>query len=263
MLILVATLALVLVDVFTPWLKPVKAQLSSVSIPFYWLTNIPKRIGEWGNHNLVTREQLLKENQSLKQELLILQSKLQGLASVTTENVRLRELMNSAEMVAERVLVAELIGVSSDPLIHKVIINKGSRDNVYVGQPLLDAEGLMGQVVEVGPMISQVLLVTDSSHALPVEINRNGVRAVVEGTGDLQKLALRHVSNTVDVREGDLIVSSGLGDRFPRGYPVGRVTSVIRNPGKPFADIEVEPMAHLNRSRHVLLVFRGNALAGP
>jgi len=259
--ILAATLALVLVDVFTPWLKPLKSQLTTASIPFYWITNIPSRMSEWGQDNLVTREQLQQENRLLKQQVMILERKLQGMASVTTENVRLRELMNSAEMVAEQVLVAELIGVSSDPLVHKVLINKGERDDVYVGQPLLDAYGLMGQVVEVGPYVSQVLLITDSTHALPVEINRNGLRAVVEGVGDLEHLALRHVSNTMDVVEGDLIVSSGLGGRFPRGYPVGVVKKVERNPGKPFADVDVEPSAHLNRTRHVLLVFRDNPLA--
>ena len=261
MLILAATIALVLVDTYTPLLKPLKAKLTTVSIPFYWLTNIPARINEWGQDNIVTREQLLEENRSLKQQLLILERKLQGLASVTTENARLRELMNSAEFVAERVLVAELIGVSPDPLIHTIMINKGEQDKVYVGQPLLDANGLMGQVIEVGPYISHVLLITDVTHALPVEINRNGVRAVVEGKGELHELSLRHVSNTVDVREGDLVVSSGLGGRFPKGYPVGTVSKVTHNPGKPFAQVLVEPKAQLNRSRHVLLVFRDDALA--
>ncbi|BFM08382.1 rod shape-determining protein MreC [Halioxenophilus aromaticivorans] len=252
---------MVLVDLFTPWLKPVKAKLTTVSIPFYWVTNLPARLGEWGQDNLVSRDDLLRENASLKQQVMILERKLQGLASVTTDNVRLRELMNSADMVAEQVLVAQLIGVSPDPLVHKVIVDKGSRDDVYVGQPLLDAFGLMGQVVEVGPYVSQVLLITDSTHALPVEINRNGLRAVVEGVGDLEQLALRHVSNTMDVQEGDLVISSGLGGRFPRGYPVGVVKKVERNPGKPFADVFVEPRAHLNRTRHVLLVFRDDSLA--
>ncbi len=255
-----ATIILVMVDVFTPWLKPIKAQLTTVSLPFHWITNLPARFSEWGQDNLVTREQLLEENRNLKQQVLLLQRKLQGLAAVTTENVRLRELMNSAEMVAEQVLVAELIGVSADPLVHTVVINKGSQDNVYVGQPLLDAYGLMGQVIEVGPYVSHVLLITDSTHALPVELNRNGVRAVVEGKGDLQELALRHVANTVDVRKGDLVVSSGLGGRFPRGYPVGTVSEVVHNPGKPFADVLIEPKAQLNRSRHVLLVFRDDAI---
>ncbi|WP_460101154.1 rod shape-determining protein MreC [Sessilibacter sp. MAH4] len=254
--VILLTMTIILVDVFTPYLKPVKAKLSAVAAPFYWVTSIPSRISEWGQVNIVTRDQLVEENRALKEQLLIHQRKLQGMAAVVTENVRLRELMNSAEMVAEQVLVAEMIGVSSDPLVHKVVINKGSRDNVYVGQPLLDAHGLMGQVVEVGPISSQVLLITDSTHALPVEVNRNGVRAIVEGTGDLYRLELRHVSNTVDIKEGDLLVSSGLGQRFPRGYPVGRVLEVIHDPGRPFASIRVEPMAQLNRSRHVLLVFR-------
>jgi rod shape-determining protein MreC len=255
------TVVIVLLDVFTPYLKPIKSQLSTISIPFYWVTNIPSRISEWGQDNLVTRDQLLDENRALKEQLLIHQRRLQGMAAVVTENVRLRELMNSAEMVAEQVLVAEMIGVSADPLVHKVVINKGTQDNVYVGQPLLDAQGLMGQVVEVGPFSSQVLLITDSTHALPVEVNRNGVRAIVEGIGDLYGMELRHVSNTVDIEVGDLLVSSGLGQKFPRGYPVGTVTHIIHDPGRPFATVHVEPMAQLNRSRHVLLVFRDSAEA--
>ncbi|WP_286206438.1 rod shape-determining protein MreC [Sessilibacter corallicola] len=259
--VMLLTVVIVLLDVFTPYLKPVKSQLSTISVPFYWVTNIPSRISEWGQDNLVTREQLLDENRALKEQLLIHQRRLQGMAAVVTENVRLRELMNSAEMVAEQVLVAEMIGVSSDPLVHKVVINKGSRDNVYIGQPLLDAQGLMGQVVEVGPFSSQVLLITDSTHALPVEVNRNGVRAIVEGIGDLYRMELRHVSNTVDIEVGDLLVSSGLGQKFPRGYPVGTVTEIIHDPGRPFAGVHVEPMAQLNRSRHVLLVFRDSSTA--
>ncbi|GLS25016.1 hypothetical protein GCM10007877_07300 [Marinibactrum halimedae] len=244
-----------MLDTFTPYLKPVRAYIGSVSFPFYWLTNIPARIGEWGEEHLVTRDQLIEENQALREELLIHKRKLQGMAAVVTENVRLRELMNSAELIEDRVLIAELIGVSPDPLLHKVVINKGGRDGVYLGQPLLDAEGLMGQVTEVNTFTSQVLLITDSTHALPVEINRNGVRSIAEGVGDLYRLQLRHVSNTVDVQVGDLLVSSGLGQRFPRGYPVAEVKEVIHDPGKPFATVHAVPKAQLNRSRHVLLVF--------
>lgn len=256
MWVILATLVLILVDIFTPWLRPVKAQLSSAAVPFYWVGNVPARVSEWGQENFVTREQLLEENQMLKQELLILERKLNDMVTVNTENVRLRQLMNSREMVNEEVVVAELIGVSPDPLIHKVMVDKGSGDQVYVGQPLLDATGLMGQVVDVGPLVSHVLLITDSTHALPVEVNRNGVRAVAQGTGSLEQLELRHVSPTTDVKVGDLIVSSGLGGRFPRGYPVGRVKQVNIIPGDSFAEVIVTPMAQLNKSRHVLLVFR-------
>ena len=155
----------------------------------------------------------------------------------------------------DKVLVAELMGISPDPLTHEVIIDRGRRDGVYRGQAVLDAFGLMGQVVEVHPSSSRVLLITDNSHALPVQINRNGVRAVAEGTGDLNRLRLRHVSNTTDIRAGDLLISSGLGERYPAGYPVAEVEEVVRDPGQSFATVIARPKAQLDRSRHVLLVF--------
>lgn len=155
----------------------------------------------------------------------------------------------------DKVLIAELIGLSPDPLTHTVIIDRGRRDGVYRGQAVLDAFGLMGQVVEVHAHSSRVLLITDSSHALPVQVNRNGVRAIAEGTGNLNQLRLRHVSNTTDIRAGDVLVSSGLGGRYPVGYPVALVEEVIRDPGQSFATVLVTPKARLDRSRHVLLVF--------
>ncbi len=248
-------LALIIVNTYSGWLDPVRAKVGLLATPFYWITDLPNRVGVWADDVFASREKLQQENATLRAELLIHRRKLQQMASLAAENMRLRELMNSAEMIKERVLVAELIGVSPDPLAHKVIVSKGARHGVYLGQPLLDSSGLMGQVVAVSPYSSQVMLITDSTHALPVQVNRNGLRAVVEGIGDLYHLNLRHVSNTVDIRKGDLLISSGLGQRFPRGYPVAVVESVIHDPGKPFATVTARPKAQLNRSRHVLLVF--------
>lgn len=249
-------LALLLVNFYrSDWVAPARDWMINVVQPFYWIADLPARMTEWGSEAVKTREELQRDNESLRTELLVHRRKLQQMASLAAENVRLRQLLNSAEMIQDQVLVAELIGVSPDPMAHKVIINRGSNHGVYVGQPLLDAYGLMGQVVEVGANVSQVLLITDSTHALPVQVNRNGVRAIAEGIGDLYVLKLRHVPNTVDIREGDLLVSSGLGGRFPVGYPVATVESVVHDPGKPFATVTARPRAELNRSRHVLLVF--------
>jgi rod shape-determining protein MreC len=164
-------------------------------------------------------------------------------------------LLSASELLKDRVLVAELLGVSTDPLVHSIVINRGKTDGAYEGQPVLDDKGLMGQVVSVREHNSKVLLITDSNHALPVYVIRNGVRAIVEGTGDLRRLNLRYVSPTLDIKEGDQLVSSGLGGRFPAGYPVGQVLSIEREPGQPFLTVEVEPAANLERSRHLLLVF--------
>ena len=250
-----AALLLILLNSYTDYLTPLRAKLGEVATPIYWLADVPQRLSLWGRNTLVGGDQLQAENAALKEELLIHKRKLQTMASLAAENVRLRHLLNSADTLQDRVLVAELIGVSPDPMSHIVIVNKGAQDGVYLGQPLLDATGLMGQVVEVNRLSSRVLLITDSSHALPVQVNRNGVRAVLEGAGDLYQLQLRHVSNTVDIRAGDLLVSSGLGQRFPVGYPVAEVAEVVHDPGQPFARVIAKPKAQLNRSRHVLLVF--------
>ena len=260
--LLAAMLVLLLINRYTTWLDPVRSQVGQLAVPFYWLTNVPNRVGEWLDDSTTSRAEIEQQNAALRSEILVLKRKLQQMASLAAENVRLRQLLNSADLLEDRVLVAELIGVSPDPQSHVVVVNKGSRDGVYVGQPLLDAQGLMGQVIDLTPVSSRVMLLTDPTHALPVQVNRNGVRAIAEGVGDLYVLKLRHVSSTVDIRVGDLLVSSGLGQRFPVGYPVAEVVSVSMSPGKPFADVLAKPKAQLNRSRHVLLVFdneKGNA----
>jgi rod shape-determining protein MreC len=248
-------IGLIFISLYTDWLKPVRQPLNALVVPFYEVTDVPRRLGDWWHNTFVSRSELQAENEALRTELLIHQRKLQQMAALAAENVRLRQLMNATGMLQDKVLVAELFGVSPNPLSHTVWINRGRNGGVYEGQPLLDAFGLMGQVIEVTDEASQVLLISDPTHALPVQINRNGVRAIAEGTGDLNRLRLRHVSNTTDIRVGDLLVSSGLGGRFPVGYPVAEVDTILRDPGQPFATVIVRPMARLDRSRHVLLVF--------
>lgn len=240
---------------FTDLLDKPRSQLADIAKPLYQITDWPRSINEWRKETFVARSDLLQENQRLKTELLIHQRKLQQLASLSAENVRLRQLLNASELLEDDVLVAELIGVSPNPLSHTLVLNRGASDGVFSGQPVLDAKGLLGQVVEVSEHSARVLLLTDPSHALPVQVNRNGVRSIAEGTGDLGVLKLRHVSNTTDIQEGDLLVSSGLGQRFPAGYPVATVDRVRRDPGQPFADIYAKPMAQMDRARNVLLVF--------
>lgn len=164
-------------------------------------------------------------------------------------------MLNSSALVNEKVEVAELIGMDPNPFTHRIIINKGERDGVVLGQPVLDARGLMGQVVELMPYTSRVLLLTDTTHSIPVQVNRNGLRAIASGTGNPERLELRHVADTADIKEGDLLVSSGLGQRFPAGYPVATVKEVIHDSGQPFAIVRAVPTAALNRSRYLLLVF--------
>ena len=248
-------ISLILVGLYTPWLKPVREKLNFLAVPFYQITDLPRRFNEWRGITFVSESDLRNENERLKTELLIYQRKQQQMAALAAENVRLRQLLNATDMLQDKVLIAELIGVSPNPLSHIIIINRGSKEGVYEGQAVLDAFGLMGQVVEVDDDSSRVLLISDPTHAIPVQVKRNGVRAIAEGTGDLNRLNLRHVSINADIREGDLLVSSGLGDRFPVGYPVAEVEQVVRNSGQAFARVIAKPMARLDSSRHVLLVF--------
>lgn len=248
-------MALVVVGLYTDRLEPLREKLAQLAAPFYQITDVPSRVNDWRKDTFVSEVDLKIENEALRTELLIHQRKLQQLASLAAENVRLRQLLNASQMLQDTVLIAELIGVSPNPLSHKVIINRGTKDGAFKGQPVLDAFGLMGQVIDVGEASSTVLLISDSTHAIPVQVNRNGVRAIAEGTGDLNSLSLRHVSANTDIRAGDLLVSSGLGERFPVGYPVAEVLQVVRDPGKAFLTVIAKPMARLDRSRHLLLVF--------
>ncbi|WP_122568886.1 rod shape-determining protein MreC [Pseudomonas kilonensis] len=254
----VLSVALMVVDARFTLLKPVRSQMSLVLMESYWITDLPQRLWQGVASQFGSRTELVAENEKLKTENLLLQGRMQKLAALTEQNVRLRELLNSSALVNEKVEVAELIGMDPNPFTHRILINKGERDGVVLGQPVLDARGLMGQVVELMPYTSRVLLLTDTTHSIPVQVNRNGLRAIASGTGNPERLELRHVADTADIKEGDLLVSSGLGQRFPAGYPVATVKEVIHDSGQPFAIVRAVPTAALNRSRYLLLVFSDN-----
>lgn len=257
-MLILGTLGLVLIfaDFHYQALATIRSSLTVAATPFYWLASVPERITHWGEENLGSQESLLEENDRLEQETFILRGRMLKMSALVADNGRLRELLNSTALLkSDDVLISETIGVSPRPDQHIILIDKGSDHNVTQGQPVIDAEGLMGQVIEVNPLSSRILLIADASHAVPVQINRNGVRSVAEGIGRLDMLELRHVAATTDIKEGDLLVSSGLGGRFPVGYPVATVSSVIHDPGQPFLTVKAEPTAQLSQSRHVLIVF--------
>ena len=261
LVLVVLSVALMVVDARFALLKPVRSQMSLVLMQTYWITDLPQRLYQGVASQFGSRTELVAENEKLKTENLLLQGRMQKLAALTEQNVRLRELLNSSALVNEKVEVAELIGMDPNPFTHRIIINKGERDGVVLGQPVLDARGLMGQVVELMPYTSRVLLLTDTTHSIPVQVNRNGLRAIASGTGNPERLELRHVADTADIKEGDLLVSSGLGQRFPAGYPVATVKEVIHDSGQPFAIVRAVPTAALNRSRYLLLVFSDSRTA--
>jgi rod shape-determining protein MreC len=223
--------------------------------PVFVVAELPYLAGGGLTDVMATRETLLERTREQERQLLELSHLAQQYHSLKTENERLRALLGSRARVSSAVLIAELVGVVPAPDTHQIILDKGESDGVRVGAPVIDAYGLFGRVVEVSRFTSQVLLVTDANHAVPVRINRNGVRSIAGGTGDPLYLELENVPITADVTEGDLVETSGLGGGFPPGYPVGRIHSVRIEPTSAFAIVEVEPMAQLDRSRHLLVIL--------
>ena len=191
---------------------------------------MPIRVKEWFILNTTSRAQLEEKNINLEKERLILE-KTSAKCGFGGGKYATAPVVNASELLIDSVLVTEVIGISPSPHSHNVTIDRGAEDNVYVGQPVLDATGLMGQVTQVYKSHSQVLLITDLNHALPVQVVRNGLRSIVEGTADYNEMRLRFVSPTTDIIEGDQLVSSGLGGRFPVGYPVGTVTEINHTRG--------------------------------
>ena len=236
-------------------LETIRSALSTLVYPVQYVVNMPVDFSRWVRQTVSTHESLVEENELLRKEQLLLSSKLQKYEILVSENERLRKLLASSFKLDDRVIIAELLAVDLQPFRHTVIINKGKREGAYDGQPIVDANGIMGQIVHVGPFSSTVLLITDPTHSLPVQINRNGLRAIAVGTGQGQTLQLEHLPNNADIEKGDLIVTSGLGSRFPPGYPVGVVTDIKLDPAEPFAKVFVAPSAKLEQSREVLLVW--------
>lgn len=238
------------------YLDRVRYSIAYLATPVYWMADMPSRISLWMDDVFVSHRGLIEENEALRQQLLFAQRELQLLASLTSENTLLRELEAASEAVQGQVDTAEIINVSSDPGSRRVLINRGSHDGVEQGQAVLDAHGLMGQVSDVLPFTSWVLLIVDPRHGTPVQVNRNGERAIARGNRDMTGLDLEYVPDTADIRPGDLLVTSGLGQRFPKGYPVAEVTEVHHDPGQPFAVVRARPLAQIDRTRHVMLVKR-------
>lgn len=245
-------------------MENIRSGLSLLIYPLQYVIDAPVALGGWVSETFSTHRTLLGENDRLTTENLLLKAQLQKLFALESENARLRELLASSKKVGEQVVVAELLAVDMDPFTRQIVVNKGAYDHLYVGQPLLDANGVVGQILHVGPLSSTAIMITDPMHALPVQINRNGLRAIAVGTGAVEMgLELLHIPNNADVREDDLLVTSGLGGRFPPGYPVAVVRQFIPDNTRPYARVLAQPAADLERIREVLLVKGEEMVALP
>ena len=246
------------------YLEHIRFGLGYATTPVYWIADIPTRVSFWIDDVFVSRSDLLEENDRLREEVLVAQRELQLLESLTRENSQLRDLDVATQVIGGEALPADIINISPDPYSKRVLINKGANDGVYVGQALLDAKGLMGQVDEVLPYTSWILLITDSHHVIPVEVNRNGERALARGSrANANELDLEFVTHTQDMQARDLLVSSGMGQIYPKNYPVAEIISVFADPGQDFATVKAKPLAQLVRTRHAMLVSADTEATAP
>ena len=236
-------------------IQDVRRILSAATYPIRLLVDAPFALGHWIGDTLSTSTTLRTENRDLHEQILTQGARLQLMAALEAENARLRALLESTAKVGDRVLIAEIMSVDMNPFRHQIVVNKGSMDGVYVGQALIDAQGIIGQVIRDHIFSAEALLITDVDHALPVELVRNRLRTIAVGTGDLERLSMPFLPRNADVLEGDLLVTSGLGGTFPPGYPVGIVSNVSSDTGQPFLKITATPAAALNRIREVLLIW--------
>ncbi|MCW9013080.1 MAG: rod shape-determining protein MreC [Gammaproteobacteria bacterium] len=255
-LLIIFSIMLMMVDHRWHHLESARSLIESVVIyPLRYAINLPAQFISWGDESLSSHQFLLAENKQLKEQSLRAQVSLQKLSILEKENERLRKMLSAQPKVGEEVLVAELLSIDLDPYKQQVIINKGDQKNVYLGQPIIDAWGVMGQIIHTGKYSATAMLISDPSHAIPVQVNRNGLRSTAFGTGHPHKLELRYIPHNAEIEVGDLMVTSGLGGRFPPNYPVGRIIEIDRPAGETFARVIAEPVAHLDRSREVLLVW--------
>ncbi|MCJ8341048.1 MAG: rod shape-determining protein MreC [Pseudomonadales bacterium] len=254
LLLLLGALTLVIADLRGDSVRSIRSAISVILTPVQWLVDIPTGVADDISSVLIDRAALLKDNNQLRSNSILLEKKVQQMMILRAENVRLRELLNASAKIDDQVLLAELIGVNPDPFQHQIILDKGSEDGIFIGQPVLDAGGVMGQVVEVSLYTNRTMLVTDGRHALPVEVVRNGMRAIALGKGSHGELDITHVADNADIRVGDLLVTSALAGRFPYGYPLAKIISVERDPSRKFMIVKAKPAARLDNSRYVLMV---------
>ena len=255
MVVVALSLAMMLIDHRTQQFEKFRNILQTVVYPVMFISTIPREMIRGVTGSMEMSSNLQTDNESLRQENLLLHSRLEKLHSLEADNRRLKRLLGQSEQIAEHVLLAELVEVSLEPYTQKISLNKGSSDDVYVGQPVINGDGVIGQVVHTSQFQSTVTLLTDPGSAIPVMVMRNGLRGVLFGTGVRNKLAMPYLTADADIRVGDLLISSGMGGRFPTGYPVATVTEVRQDPSDEFLTINTLPVTQLDHGREVLLIW--------
>lgn len=232
----------------------IRSQISIIATPLHWATNLPNKIFSQATTTLAQREAILDENEQLREQNLQLSIQNQKLASLIKENQNLRRVLKAKNNIKEETLLAEVVGLGYDPSVQEIILNRGQTDGLRLGQPIVDASGLMAVISSISPYASRGILISDLSISIPVQINRNSTRFILSGAGKDENMILTNVPKTSDIKKGDLLITSGLAGRFPFGYPVAIVNSVVDVEGEAFLYVDATAIAKLATSRYVLLI---------
>lgn len=254
-LALVLSATLIVLDYRFKTFSGVRIYLNSMVAPLQYMANMPSDAMNWAARAFASKQRLLEENDALTHQAIRMSEERMRYQYIKAENDRLLKLLGSSEREVMRKMVAELMAIDNNPYSHQIVIDKGAIDGVFQGQPVLDEHGIVGQVLQVASTNSRILLISDITHGTPARIKRNDVRVIATGSGALTELVIEHVAHSTDIQEGDLLLSSGLGNIFPEGYPVAKVTSVVRDESRPFAEIKAEPTARLDRLKYLLLLW--------
>lgn len=254
-LALVLSVALIVFDHKFDGFGSTRVYLNSLVSPLQYIASVPSEALNWSANRLTSHQELRNKNAELTRQSTLMQEKLQRFEILEQENDRLRKLLGSPLRESSRKMIAELMAVDNNPFSHQIVIDKGTIHEVFEGQAVLDNNGIVGQILQVGSTNSRVILINDVTHAIPVRVARNNIRLIASGTGRLNELQLDHVPHSVDLEVGDLLVSSGLGNVFPEGYPTGIITSILRDEGRPFAQVRAKPVAQLDRLKYMLLLW--------
>lgn len=260
---LVLSVILIFVDHKLDGFASTKVYLNSLVSPLQYIASLPEQMLSASASRLTSHQRLLEQNRELTRQATRMSEQLQRFNLLKTENDRLRTLLGSPIRQDVEKMVAELMAVDNNPFSHQIVLDKGAIHGVFEGQSVLDDRGIVGQIMEVGTTNSRVLLIADVTHAIPVRIARNNVRLIATGSGQLNELFLEHVPHSSEIQVGDVLVTSGLGNVFPEGYPVAKIKSIVRDESRPFAQVVASPMAQLDRIKYLLLLWPENAPQRP
>ncbi len=255
-MVLVALFSIVLlyVDARTDYTKPAKSFVNTGIYPIKLLAELPSSAGKNLKIWFSDKAELIDTINKLQDRQYTLEFEVQKNASLLAENRRLRLLLRSSNNLQYPSIIAEIISTNTNPYRHIVELNRGTQDSVKINQPIIDTSGVVGQIIDIGPLSSQALLISDPQHIFSVQVNRNGIRGLAQGTGSFQSLNILNIPIEEDIKVGDLLISSGLDQRFPQGYPVAVVSNIEHDPTNHFAKITAKPTAELNKIREVLVL---------